>query len=892
MFFNKNYLFIILFVLSIGVIFFNYEALKREYNIVNSHGGGSSTINLVDLYSGYFVDNIVSKFTAKSLPGLPVIDLYMPEKSISVLESELPKNIKNWVPAYLRYPDGEYNKISARYRGDNLFNWSYKRKSYRLKLKKKNLIDAKRSFNYVPLSKTNTLAVYLPYFIGRLAGLPTPDARLIEFRLNGENHGIYLEHPKLDEGFLRRNNFMPVNIYKGEQFHTSRDQYRGVELFNNPALWNKTSIFNQRDVNNFDDLARLIDLISSSYSSDQNFLALTDIANLDQWARFDALQTLLQSWHNDDEHNMRLISDVWSGQMLPIVFEVISNVDPDQDLLFENPPHSLFKVLNQSSAFLALKYQSLYSMLSEGILSASAQHVLELKSNYENSLSRDIFRGASININENNQKLDISWEQYAKNLKEREDLLLKKMLQPSQSSWKYKNKVLSLSVDGGVPLSNPEFTLRDDSNITDLKIYFDEDSNGKISDSDTLIPLRFVKDKLFIDAKFFANRILHKSAYSDYPQSMIANTVFNLISNTNLDIMAASSKQFFNGKRFPLDNKDIVGQTPNTLNKPLFRVPVEEEVWSGLVLINETRFINKKVKIMPGTTISIGKGASLIFKNQVIAIGSENSKINFIPQAGNEVWGSLALIGPGTMDSAFNHVNISGGSGYDAPNLRIVGMFSIHNTSNINLSNMEFSNNHVFDDLIHIVYSRNISLKNSTVTRSLFDAIDIDISQVDIENCTIAFSGNDGIDSMSSIVKIKNTNIFGSIDKGVSIGEKSKILIINSKIQKNNIGVESKDMSVANIFKSSVLQNTIDINAYKKNWQYGGGGVVYLLDYNKYSSLQNLKTDKHSTINVFEGTTILKDNINVEYFDDINLISDTLKSWNENLDYYDSELNL
>ncbi|SVC02807.1 uncharacterized protein METZ01_LOCUS255661, partial [marine metagenome] len=92
--------------------------------------------------------------------------------------------------------------------------------------------------------------------------------------------------------------------------------------------------------------------------------------------------------------------------------------------------------------------------------------------------------------------------------------------------------------------------------------------------------------------------------------------------------------------------------------------------------------------------------------------------------------------------------------------------------------------------------------------------------------------------------------------KGVSIGEKSNIFIIDSEIVQNNIGVESKDMSVASIYGSSFSKNIIDLNAYKKNWQYGGGGTINLLDSSLEVLKKNIKSDKHSSIYIYDESAI------------------------------------
>ena len=84
---------------------------------------------------------------------------------------------------------------------------------------------------------------------------------MVEIRINGENKGIYLEIPKLDEMFLRKNDLMPVNIYKGE--NNNREFKIGVDinLFNNPYLWSKISIFNQTDIKDNNDLKYFFKLL-------------------------------------------------------------------------------------------------------------------------------------------------------------------------------------------------------------------------------------------------------------------------------------------------------------------------------------------------------------------------------------------------------------------------------------------------------------------------------------------------------------------------------------------------------------------------------------------------------------------------------------------------------
>jgi hypothetical protein len=73
-------------------------------------------------------------------------------------------------------------------------------------------------------------------------------------------------------------------------------------------------------------------------------------------------------------------------------------------------------------------------------------------------------------------------------------------------------------------------------------------------------------------------------------------------------------------------------------------------------------------------------------------------------------------------------------------------------------------------------------------------------------------SGNDGIDFMESTAQLYKMNISSSADKGVSVGENSRVLINDSIISSNNYGVVSKDLSKT-IIKNTLLE-TYEIDSF------------------------------------------------------------------------------
>ena len=177
-------------------------------------------------------------------------------------------------------------------------------------------------------------------------------------------------------------------------------------------------------------------------------------------------------------------------------------------------------------------------------------------------------------------------------------------------------------------------------------------------------------------------------------------------------------------------------------------------------------------------------------------------------------------------------------------------MFSIHNTQNIKVSNFRLSNNFVYDDMMHIIYSDNVKISDCILDGSLFDALDIDLSTVEVANCKFTNSGNDSLDLMGSSVLLRNSKLTNSADKGVSVGEGTRALIYNTIINDNGIGVESKDGSDAYVVNSDLKNNKTQINAYKKNWRYGKGGNIHVEKSVLNSRSNKISTDKFSQIDV------------------------------------------
>ena len=902
MYLKKIHVLFIAVLILIAITFSNTNIIIKEYKLHNIYGApAGSRINLIDYYMGSIIDKIKHVFVVNSNNGLTIEEFMIPERSKENLLSNFPLNIKKWQTAYYKYPDNNFRKVKIRHRGDNPNGWAREKKTFRIKTKKNKLIGNKRVINYHLPQDENIIGTYLSYYIGKKINLMTPDIELIEARMNGEPSGIYFKNSQIDEIFLRRNNKMPVNIYKGEQYHTEKALERSNDLFNNPSLWSKIAIFNQRSENDYTDLERFINLIRKAETSDKYYNELKIVADINEWAIFSAYQTIIQSWHNNRNHNMRLISDLWSGTVTPIVHDPGSSLVEEQNknLVYDNDPHSLYEIYNQSSEFLSLKYNYLYDFLTNDILLQTADHAQELINKLSNSWHREVNRtqfrltNSKVNRKTDQKSMESIWNKIPEIIENRNKILLDKLKEKPNATWSKTKNIISLVTKSLVPVSDVTITTKN-LNSPQINVYFDRDSNGILSDQDMLIPTKREKNKIILSAEFVTNRNSVKNYFNEPSILEINNTKFNLIFSLPIDVVRVEARNALTQNKFIITQNDSDGQTPSRLNYPLIKNQLKAEQWDGVKTIEGTNIINYPVKVAPGTSILMKEGANLIFRDKIIVNGTKKNPVEIKSANSTKIWGTLALQGKKTSGSIFSYVSISGGSGYETANNKYSGMLSIHDTSEIVLENILLEKNKIYDDTLHFVYGNNIKINNCYINNAFADAIDIDISRILINGCKIENSRNDGIDSMNSLVKINKSFIKGSGDKGVSIGENSNVLIMMTELENNYIGVQTKDNSISLIVQSVLKDNLIQSDAYQKNWQYGDGGNVEIFNTNITPIIDKISNDKNSNTyfydNKYDSKTIGK-NLNTYFIDENSQIFQNYNPYFVNFDQHLSEWN-
>ena len=151
-----------------------------------------------------------------------------------------------------------------------------------------------------------------------------------------------------------------------------------------------------------------------------------------------------------------------------------------------------------------------------------------------------------------------------------------------------------------------------------------------------------------------------------------------------------------------------------------------------------------------------------------------------------------------------------------------------------------------------------INIKNSSglinkihIDNSYFDALDLDFSKIKIKDLKVNNAKNDCIDFSFGEYEIIYANLKNCGDKGLSVGERSKLNMDNGVITYSNVGIASKDEAITNVKNLAMNNMNICLAAYNKKKEFKGSKLnIKSFNCNQYNTLKQI--DKLSEINILK----------------------------------------
>jgi hypothetical protein len=144
---------------------------------------------------------------------------------------------------------------------------------------------------------------------------------------------------------------------------------------------------------------------------------------------------------------------------------------------------------------------------------------------------------------------------------------------------------------------------------------------------------------------------------------------------------------------------------------------------------------------------------------------------------------------------------------------------------NVTFENVDIRVSHgACEDSVNLVSSSG-TIGTISVEAAFADAIDLDFSEVQIDRVNANLAGNDCLDVSGGIYTFSEALLSDCGDKGISVGENSKMVGKKVTINTAFIGVSSKDYSLLKVEELAIKNVGICLEAFQKKEEFGGATI-------------------------------------------------------------------
>ncbi|MCB0669179.1 MAG: CotH kinase family protein [Saprospiraceae bacterium] len=240
---------------------------------------------------------------------------------------------------------------------------------------------------------------------------------------------------------------------------------------------------------------------------------------------------------------------------------------------------------------------------------------------------------------------------------------------------------------------------------------------------------------------------------------------------------------------------------------------------------------SKSIVVPEGKTLLVPEGTNLVLNENAYllvqgAIKIGGKKENPVIIESDD--GTGAVVVRGAIEKSymtnvtFRHLGRVNKDGY-----LLTGGVTIFE-SPITLDQCVFRDN-TAEDALNIVRSR-FEMTECVFENTAFDAFDSDFSEGTLRHCNFVNAGNDAIDFSGSECSVSDCTLKMIGDKGISVGENSKVKVHSLMINDANIGLASKDLSILEVDYVSFERVNTCFTAYQKKATFGPA-KIYVKDY-------------------------------------------------------------
>ena len=286
-----------------------------------------------------------------------------------------------------------------------------------------------------------------------------------------------------------------------------------------------------------------------------------------------------------------------------------------------------------------------------------------------------------------------------------------------------------------------------------------------------------------------------------------------------------------------------------------------------LFLKNENSIIREKIIIPENFLVQLSEGQSInfietgsIFSYSPFEINGTKEKLVRIYSSDSSGQGLHLIQGNGT--SKINYLEFINQSSFldsNKNNRRILpSAFTVYG-GKVSINHSIFKNL-TSEDAVNLFRCK-YDFVDSKIENTFSDALDADFSTGKINKSYFINCGNDGVDISGGFLSLTNSYFNNILDKAISAGEESVLNTSNCIIENSDMGLISKDLSIADSKNNIFLNCEIAYCAFQKKGEFGPGNITVKKDSLINCSIAHLIETKSKLVINEESIPIFQDNV-------------------------------
>lgn len=721
--------------------------------------------------------------------------------------------------------------VEIRFKGDWTDHLKSSKWSYRIKIADGTALNGKRTFSIQHPNTRNYLEEWFLHQLFMHEGVLTTAYDFVNVSINGIDKGVYareehFEKQLLESQFRREGVILKLDesLFWKIQTNTDKLNWGGYSI---PDIEAATILpFKTKKTLRSEVLTQQFEtgrnLLSKLKNYDQNISSYLDV---DQFARYYAVQLLAYTGHGSRWHNQRWYVNPVTVKLEPIAYDCVTvQTDPDTtgsvfDFLKESSPSR-----DQYCTYL-LYNNPQFCRLLRGHLDRITQP--EYLDTFLKKVDPELGKNLTV-LQSEFPRYSFDAERYRKFAElVRSDL-------SDLDDWIDKNSPVKLvehmySKESPVFLSesiapevfvlpggkSPSYTVRNYAPRAVDAIGFIE--SGKTEQTIFKTPIRVpeygAESTATIKTPAKAKRLLFKFEGSD-------STLVIAPHKWTIPLPVSPKDEL---AKFPMDHPSVASFTETEI-----QLKAGVHSYESFYVFPE----GVALEIPAGTTIKFAKGAGMLMQGAVKLKGTEAEPITISGQS-KDNQGFTVL--QANTESKVEHVVFENLNTLRKKGWTLTGAVNFYE-ANVSVDHCQFNANNC-EDALNIIRSE-FNVSNCSFKNVFGDAFDSDFCRGVLTKTTFNNIANDGIDFSGSVVDVSDCEFNGIGDKAVSGGEQSTLTVTGMTVNKAEIGIASKDLSLVTVSNSELKNCNFGYVAYTKKPEYGGADLKI-----ENVSISDLKTE-------------------------------------------------